>query len=179
MCMNFLKRRNTKLKARYSEQVKKYFNNNSFIIIQRIRSGMLNAKKCNQKMLSNVFGNYPKAPWINISDYISQFVALLTEIGYPIASIKTDYANIDNDKLCQVIIQYYLNINGKEIMDRLADSCIKTEGKTTYEQARIALGFECNQIDSTLKVNVDKCTLLFLKQMGVPFKYNSTHIYLP
>ena len=173
------KRKKNKPKNQYSQQVQKYFNDNSFLIIQRIQSGMLNDKKINNTDVRNVFGSYPKAPDVNKCDYICQFVSMLTEIGYPIENNTAGYVSYKNSQLCKVIIKYYLSLNGKEIMDRFAECCMKTNGKISYEQARIALGFDYVKTDSALKTNIDECTLLFIKQMGLPFKHNSTHIYLP
>lgn len=169
-----------KLRERYLCELQDYLKYNSFVIVQRIKNGMLSSKNIGKREIKLLLGyDYPKAGWISSEDDVSQLICLFKEIGYSNITRNSYGCRCNVNEMCEAIIKNYIKVNREEIMDRLASCCALTLGRVSYNQMKKVLGFDSSKIDKTSREDINVCILMFLKGTEIPFKYNDTHIYLP
>ena len=174
------KRNLDKLREQYLQDLQKYLKHNSFAIVQRIKNGMLSSKNIGNQEIRIVLGyNYPKARWINSTDDASQIICLFKEIGYSNITRIFNGVQCNPSEMCEAIINNYISVNGKKIMDRLEDCCVITNGRISYSQMQEVLGINYSEIDNTSEEDVNECILMFLRGTKLPFKHNDVYIYLP
>lgn len=175
-----LKRCCNKAKQRYSNEVQKYLKSNGFILVQKIYDGVLGTGKLEEKKVKEILGaNYPVNPWISESDIIGQFVSIMEQAGYQFSRDSSGEVHFKHEELYSAIVQNHLRFSGKEILERLGDCCQKTSGRITYEEMHEILGFHYPKAPYVVGVDNRVGIILFLREVGLPFKFDETHIYLP
>ena len=174
------KKPSSKVRAQYSKQVREYLEKYSFEIVQKIYSGVLGTHELNTEQVELVLGeDYPIAPWLNERDIIGHFVAIMEEAGYEFESNENGGIAFKNNELYSAIVKNYLNFSGYGIMERLIDYCDMTGGKMTYFQVQHVLGMHYPRAPYANKADMQACIILFLKELGVPCKFDTNYVYFP
>lgn len=168
------------LKQKYHKQVQVYLSYYGFEIIQRIYNGSLNAHELTEQGVRNTLvGNYPIAPWADRDDIIEQFVAMLEEVGYSFSYNEQGEYCFKGENIYSAIVKNHLNFSGRNILEALANACYKNEGRITYFEAKMILGIGYPKAPFVNKSDVRACIILFLKETGIPFKFDESYLYFP
>ena len=180
MLFNKKKRCSAYKKQRYHNQVQRYLEGHGFEIVQRIYNGSLGkGYLTEQGVRDTLVGIYPIAPWIEESNIIEQFVAMLEEVGYSFDhNAQGEYAFKD-ENVYGAIVKNHLKFSGCHILDALADCCQNNDGRITYYQAKIVLGAGYPKAPFVNKADMRACIILFLKETGIPFLFDDTYLYFP
>ena len=180
MFFNKSKRPSVKQRAEYSKQVREYLKKHSFNIVQKIYSGALNTHELNEEQVKLVLGDdFPIAPWINEQDVIAQFISIMKEAGYEFECYENGKYAFKNDELYSAIVKNHMKFSGFGIMERLVDYCDMTGGKMTYFQVQHVLGMHYPKAPYANKADTQACIILFLKELGVPCKFDDNYVYFP
>ncbi|MBQ8043171.1 MAG: hypothetical protein IJ272_03345 [Clostridia bacterium] len=175
-----IKRCSAKARKCYSNQVQKYLQNNGFVIVQKIYEGALSTHELRPEEVQNVLGDeYPVAPWVNDTDVVGQFICILEEAGYTFSYNEEGRVCFKDDELYGAIVKNHLRFSGRYILDSLSDYCEQNGSRLTYYQAQRVLGFHYPRAPYVNKEDTRACTILFLKETGLPFKFDDTYVYFP
>ena len=167
-------------RERYSYDVQEYLKRNGLVLMQKLRNGILGSGDLEESKVRELLGtDYPVAPWTDKEDIIEQFISILEEAGYVFSCTEDGKIQFKNAELYSAIVQNHLKFSGREIFERLSDCCEKTHGRITYEDMHEILGFHYPKAPYAVGVDNRVCIVLFLKEVGIPFKFDETHVYLP
>lgn len=174
------KRCSKRKRENYSVDVRRYLRKNAFYIVQKVYDGTLGSGQLRVDEISKVLGDdYPIAPWVDKSDVVGQFVAILEEAGYELSYDVNEGVYFKDKELYSAIVKNHLKLSGNCIVNNLAEECDHTGGRLTYFQMQRVLGFHYPRAPYVKKDNIQACTILFLKEMGIPFKFDDTYVYFP
>ncbi len=169
-----------KVRNEYRERVKKYMEANALNIVNEIYSGALQGGYLTYFNVSSLMGEgYPLAPWVDRLDIVAQFAAMLEEIGYVFVQDSYGRYHFKDKELYNAIVKNHLNFTGKKIVTNMAKFCEQNNGRLTYEQVRLMLGFNYPKAPYVDKSDTKTCVILFLKEIGIPFIYDDEYIYIP
>ena len=174
------KRCSKRKKEQYSAQVSEFLKGNSFAIVHKIYEFTSGKNSLNIEEVKKVLGTgYPVAPWVDETDIIGQFAAILDEAGYKLSYDKNEGICFKEQALYSAIVKNHLKLSGRRIVEYLSDECIHTGGTFTYFQLQRILGLHYPRAPYVDKNNTQACIILFLNELGIPFKFDSTYVYFP
>lgn len=178
MCVMFC-RKNKRSKKEYSILVQQYLKENTPAIVQRLYDIVSATHELDVDAVKSILGeNYPKAPWKDNDDIMGQFACILEEAGWLFVS-NNGKIILEDEKSYSDIVQNHLKFSGSQILDRLSECCERTNGRITYWEMQSILGFHYPKAPYCDKSDIKACTILFLKETGIPFKFDNMYIYLP
>ncbi len=167
-------------KQRYHEQVQLYLQYHGFEIVQRIYNGSLNAHELTEQAVrETLVGNYPIAGWVEKDNIIEQFVTLLGEVGYSFEKNDQGKYCFKDENIYGAIVKNHMNFSGCRILEALSDCCYKNDGRITYFEAKVILGAGYPKAPFVNKSDIRACIILFLKETGIPFKFDDSYLYFP
>lgn len=182
ICMFFNKKKrcSASVKQRYHYQVQLYLSYYGFEIVQKIYNGSLNAHELTEQgVRDTLVGNYPIAPWVDKENIIEQFVALLEEVGYSFSYNEQGKYCFKDENIYGAIVKNHLKFSGYNVLAALSKCCRDNFGRITYFQAKNVLGIGYPKAPFVNKSDVRACIILFLKETGVPFKFDDDYLYFP
>lgn len=180
MLCNKKKRCSMYKRQRYNTQVRQYLGRHGFEIVQHIYNGSLsNYGLTEQGVRETLVGVYPIAPWVEQDDIIEQFVALMEEVGYSFECNEQREYSFKDENIYGAIVRNHLKFSGCRILDALSECCVNYDGRITYFQAHTILGAGYPKAPFVNKADVRACIILFLKETGIPFKFDDTYLYFP
>lgn len=176
----WFKKREQRKREQYSNQVQSYMKQYGISIVKRILDSSSDNNLLSEANIKEALGtDYPKCPWITDDDVISQFVQLLKEVGYEFCYNEMGQLQFKIEDAYKAIVQNHLKFSGREILSRLSECCQKTYGRVSYEEMDEVLGFHYPKAPNVNSCDNRVCIVLFLKETGIPFKFDETHIYFP
>lgn len=174
-----VKRCYEKKRQTYNNEVQKYLKDNAFVLVQRVYNGTLGTGELKEENVKAVLGSdYPINPLIPREDVIGQFVSILELAGYIFCKDNIGKIYFKQEELYNSIVQNHLRFSGKGIFERLTEKCQETNG-IEYEEVHKILGFHYPKAPYAVGADYRTCIILFLKEVGIPFIFDETHIYLP
>lgn len=174
------KRCSEKKRQIYDYEVKQYITKNGINIIQGIYINGLNLKKLTVDDIKLTLGDdFPKAPWIDADNITWQCICLLRHIGYEFEYDDKGNIYFEEDKAYKTIVQNHLKLSGNQILDALSDCCEKTNGRIPYDMMKEILGVHYPKAPGIDKSDMRVGIILFLKETGLPFKFDNDCIYFP
>ena len=180
MFFNKKKRCSTLAKQRYHNQVQVYLNYHGFEIVQKIYNGSLNTQELTEQgVRETLLGNYPIAPWVDKNNIVEQFVALLEEVGYSFSRNEQGKYCFKDENIYGAIVKNHLKFSGCNVLAALSKCCQDNYGRITYFQAKVILGIGYPKAPFVNKADVRACIILFLKETGIPFKFDDDYLYFP
>ena len=175
-----IKRCCKKTNQNYQLEVQCYLKNNAFILVKKISEGVLGSDELKLENVQAVLGDeYPINPCIPREDIVAQFVSIFEQAGYVFCQDSSGNVYFKQKELYSAVVQNHLKFSGKKIFERLADCCQKTNGRIRYEEMHEILGFHYPKAPYALRADYRVCIILFLRESGIPFKYDEKYIYLP
>jgi len=179
LCIN-KKRYPNWVRQKYHSQVQEYLQEHGFEIVGKIYNGVLGNSELTQNAVTEVLvGNYPVAPWVDKKDVVKQFVALLEEVGYTFTQSSTGRYCFKDKEIYGAIVKNHLNFSGRHILNNLSEYCEQNHGRLTYYQAQRVLGVRYPKAPYVDKTDIRACVILFLKETGIPFKFDDFYLYFP
>lgn len=167
-------------RVNYAMKVQNFLKTNGFSIVHKIYEFVLDKKSLNIGRVKEILGpDYPIAPWVDEEDIIGQFAAILDETGYKLSYDENEGICFKEQEVYSAIVKNHLRFSGRNIVERLSDTCMYNNGQLTYFQIQTVLGFHYPRAPYVDKNNVHMCILIFLKEMGLPFKFDDTYVYFP
>lgn len=164
----------------YANNVRRYLMENSFSIVKKIYDGTLATQELKSEQVEMILGeDYPVAPWVDEKDIVGQFVEILKEAGYIFSYNRNDPICFKDAEIYATIVKNYLKLSGDCFVETLGYECERTNGKLTYFQIYNVLGLHYPKAPYVNKEDTRACILLFLKETGIPFKFDDTHVYFP
>lgn len=151
-----------------------------FEIVQRIYNGSLGSQCLTAEGIrETLVGAYPIAPWAEKDNIIEQFVAMLEEVGYSFSCNEQGEYTFKEENIYGAIVRNHLNFSGCRVLDALSKRCNNYGGRITYFEAHMILGTGYPKAPFVDKADVRACIILFLKETGIPFKFDDWYLYFP
>lgn len=169
-----------KEKTEYSTLAQEYLKRNGLLIVQKICDGVLGEYVLEEKAAKAFLGeDYPVAPWLSKKNYIGQCVALLEQAGCIFSCDEKGRVCFKDSGIYKTIVQNHLKMSGRDIVSKLSDACEELNGKISYKRLHAVLGFHYPKAPYISSVEPNMCIILFLKEMGMPFKFDDKYVYFP
>lgn len=180
MFYNKKKRCSFEKRQRYNTQVQRYFKYHGFEIVSRIYNGSLSSHRLTEQGVSQTLvGIYPIAPWVEEDNIIEQFVAMMEEVGYSFSRDEQGEYSFKDENIYGAIVRNHLKFSGCHILESLSQCCENYNGRITYFQAHMILGTGYPKAPFVNKADMRACIILFLKETGIPFKFDDWYLYFP
>lgn len=167
-------------REKYSANVQRYLKKHALHIVQKIYDDTLGKGKLKLDEVRDMLGeDYPIAPWVDKLDVVGQFAAILEEAGYKLLYDENGGLFFEDKELYSAIAKNHLRFSGSCIVEHLSEECERTGGKLTYFQLQRILGFHYPRAPYVNKDDTRACIIIFIKEMGIPFKFDDTYVYFP
>lgn len=123
--------------------------------------------------------DFPKYPSKKESQPLNQFLCFLQEVGFFFECNKNGFIQFNDAESYNQIVKNHLKLTGSEILDNLADNCMNSHGRISYIGMRQIIGVHYPKAPYLKNADSKYHTILFLKHVGVLYKFDDTHIYFP
>lgn len=174
------KQRTVKRDDGYSKDVNEYIDSKGIRILKKLYDNYCCDYGLSEQQIIEVFGkDFPKSSWIKHNNITSQLVCLLEQIGYGFASIEDGKVYLDRKGMYKSIVENHLRYSGRDILYSLADCCERTHGRVSYNEMNCVIGIHYPKAIKNRAATERICIIIFLKQTGMLFKFDETHVYFP